>query len=91
MSMTREQALLGILAEECAETAQRASKGQRFGLQETQPGYGVNNERRLVGELADLLGVAEMLDLEVPRELIDAKKIKVERYLAYSRSLGQVE
>jgi hypothetical protein len=45
--MTREQHLLTILAEECGEVVQRASKAIRFGLDESQPGQLDDNKKRL--------------------------------------------
>ncbi len=52
--MTRLQFLLGKLAEECNETAQRSLKAQQFGLTEVQPGQELNNEERLRLEVWDI-------------------------------------
>ena len=46
-------------------------------------------------EMADMIGVYEMLQSEgvlppVNRDMIEAKKIKVENFLKYSESLGLV-
>lgn len=102
--MTRTEHLLTILAEECAEVAQRATKALRFGLQETEPGQNDNNATRLVGEYVDLLAVVEMLcdNGALPkiaqaefRVLIDMslqlKKVKIEHFLKYSAELGTLE
>jgi hypothetical protein len=78
------------LAKECTEVQQRASKALRFGLSESFPGYG-NNQERLVAELNDLIGVVEMLrDRGVlPRFFneveVAAKKRKVNHFMIYAR------
>lgn len=59
--MNRTEHLLWVLAEECAEVAQRASKAARFGLDEVQPGQALTNEERLWQEMCDLCAVGEML------------------------------
>lgn len=89
--MTEEDHLLIILAEECAEVAHRASKALRFGLEEVQPGECRHNRERIELELADLLGVAEMLGLQVDPDLMEAKKHRVREFLEYSRKLGRCE
>jgi hypothetical protein len=89
--MKRWQYLLGVLSEECNEVGQRANKASRFGLFEIQDGQTMNNEERIVQEFADLLGVYEMLELPWPsREMIDAKKSRVEKYMAISAERGLV-
>ena len=91
--MNRNEHLLMILAEECAEVAQRVSKALRFGLDEVQPGQELTNEQRIWGEMNDLAGVGEML-IEARksgglcREAVEAKKAKVEKFLAYSEQCG---
>lgn len=92
--MKRFEHLLWVLSEECNEVGQRASKAARFGLQEIEPGQTLNNAERIIGEYADLAAAFEMLTEEgyLPpaflRELIDAKKVKVERFLRYSQLCG---
>lgn len=98
--MTREQYLLNKLAEECNEIGQRALKAAQFGLEEIQPGQEINNNIRLIMEMADLAAVTELLNDEFGvgpaghdefDNWISAKKIKLEKYYQYSRSLGKVE
>ncbi len=94
--MTRLEHLLIILAEECSEVAQRASKALRFGLDEVQPRQGLSNEQRLWQELSDLVAVSEMLLAErgqggVDPAAVQAKKAKVERFLEYSRQCGTLQ
>ena len=45
--MTREEHLLTIVAEECNEVAQRATKALRFSLEEIEPGQEFSNRERL--------------------------------------------
>lgn len=90
--MTRTEQLLWILAEECAEVAQRASKAARFGLLEVQPEQDKNNLQRLIYELNDLVSVADMLEpMWMDDNMIEAKRRKVEKYLAYSVTCGTLD
>ncbi len=97
--MNRAEHLLSCLAEECAEVAQRVSKALRFGLSEVQPGQPLNNAQRIVYELGDLMSVAIMLqeDGVLPEpaedfdELLAAKRVKVEFYMAFSREQGVLD
>jgi NTP pyrophosphatase (non-canonical NTP hydrolase) len=100
--MTRTEHLLTILAEECAEVAQRASKAARFGLAEVQPGQDQTNAQRLIDEVNDLCAVYQMLagplvspteplfrgDVNAWAEAVAEKQRKVERFLRYSAECG---
>lgn len=87
--MTRTEHLLWILAEECAEVAQRASKAARFGLLEVQPEQQLTNLERVIYELNDLVATADMIEpMWTDEKMIDAKKAKIEKYLAYSVQCG---
>lgn len=93
--MNRTEHLLSILAEECAEVAQRCSKAARFGLAEVQPGQALTNMDRILREWADATAGMEMLmeaaQIAEPagwRDLVLAKKAKVEQFLAYSAQCG---
>lgn len=103
--MTRTEHLLFILAEECAEVAQRASKAARFGLAEVQPGQAKTNARRIADEMNDLIAVYQMLAGPVvsptmplfaygtPKAYmadILEKQAKVEKFLKYSEECGTV-
>lgn len=97
--MTRTEHLLTILAEECAEVAQRTSKALRFGLGEIQPGQSLTNADRIFEEYIDLMAVYHMLydDGHLPsvvmvsEQRFAAKEEKVEKYLAFSAARGLVE
>jgi NTP pyrophosphatase (non-canonical NTP hydrolase) len=92
--MNRQEHLLTILGEECAEVAQRASKALRFGLGEVQPGQELTNAERIEGELTDLFSVVEMLVdeghlvLKNRQDAAAAKRAKVEKFLRLSEQLG---
>jgi NTP pyrophosphatase (non-canonical NTP hydrolase) len=91
--VTRTEHLLFILAEECAEVAQRASKAARFGLDEIQPDQAETNRQRIGNELDDLWAVVGMLREQrvLPLPSITQqmhKHAKVEKYLSYSATCG---
>jgi len=92
--MNRTEYLLWLLAEECAEVSQRASKAARFGLGEIQTDQPLTNAERIVLEINDLYAVIELLvDSELiplPGETaaLDAKKAKIQKFLLYSEQLG---
>ena len=93
--MTREEHLLTIVAEECNEVAQRATKALRFSLEEREPGQEYSNKERLFQEFEDLIAAMKMLfpgelDKIPDSEKQLAKIKKVEKYLEYSDFLGTV-
>ena len=90
--MDRQEHLLVILMEECAEVAKQSAKALRFGIDE-QRDLPTSNRERLHQEWNDILGVVSMLEdegihLYPDRDLINAKQEKVEKYLRYSAELG---
>jgi hypothetical protein len=102
--MTRQEHLLTIIAEECAEVAQRCSKAIRFGLDEMQPGQDKTNAQRIIQEYLDLWAVMHMLTGESKHfadslKQTDAswtaqeevKKLKVEKFLLYSQECGTLQ
>lgn len=99
--MTRIQLLLGKIAEECNEVAQRALKAQQFGLDEVQDGQVFPNSKRLTVEMRDLLSVCRMLEDEaddIGLELtfltpatFNANRVKVEKFIKLSQKRGMVE
>lgn len=94
--MKRHEHLLIILAEECAEVQQAATKALRFGLHE-QRDLPTSNYDRLRAELNDIWAVVEMVEhacdvsLEKQYDAIKAKQEKVEKYLKYSYELGTLD
>jgi hypothetical protein len=93
--MTQEQFYLTLIAEECAEVAQRCSKAIRFGLDEVQKGQDLTNRERLLLEFNDLVTVMQMTfntklsNLLLP-DHIDEKHEKVLKYIEYSKSLNKL-
>lgn len=82
-----QRELLELIAEECAEVVQRATKIMRFGPTEVQPGQELSNVARISREVGDLL---EVLERAEAAGLIDrahvatgrmTKRAKLLRYL----------
>jgi len=95
--MNREEHLLTILGEECAELHQEASKALRFGIDE-QRDLPTSNCERMQKEFNDVLALIEMLNdfycdniFSTDTTLINLKKLKVEKYLIYSKELGTLQ
>ncbi|QDH49663.1 pyrophosphatase [Pantoea phage Kyle] len=94
---TRDQFLLGLLAEECAEIAQECSKCDRFGLDERMNDSTPPNRERLQNEVQDLFAVLSLLtdkfgfNFEPNEDKIMAKLNKIDFYYQYSKSIGRVE
>ncbi len=95
--MTRQEHLLTILSEECAEVIQRVDKALRFGLDEKEPKQNLTNSERIIAEFHDILAVIEMLRDErclgrktITKVLvaIKLKQRKIEKYLRYSNKCG---
>jgi hypothetical protein len=102
---------LTCLAEECSEvaicaneialaanqTAQRATKALRFGLEDVQPEQLLTNGQRLIAELNDLMGAVELLiekgviEWSIDRKAVEAKKDKIKKYLVYSKECGTLQ
>lgn len=95
--MNHLQHYLTKLAEEGSEVAQIALKTQQFGPGEVMPGQPLNNFERCHLELDDLWAMVEELNDKFGfgytpnRERMDAKKLKVRKYLDFSISRGMVE
>lgn len=82
---------LTVLSEECAETAQRASKAIRFGLQEIQPGQSETNARRLEREMSEAVAILEAMGLRIREEDKVSKIEKLKKFMDYSRQLGTLK
>ena len=91
--MNNEEYILTLIAEECNEVAQRATKSLRFGLDETQEGQEYTNRERLLQEFWDLTTVMRMLYPSVDFENDEwsrEKIIRVEKYKEYSILLNRL-
>ena len=92
--MNREEYALTLIAEECNEVAQRATKSLRFGLDETQEGQEYTNRERILQEFWDLTTVMRMLypDVDFENEEYSVAKMKrVNKYMDYSRQLNRLD
>ena len=94
--LTREQYLLGKIAEEASEVAKAALKAQQFGFDSAHPDApDESNLALLRAELNDLLGVTLMLDVPMAPHIFfnnddqQEKQRKVEHYYNVSRDLGR--
>jgi hypothetical protein len=93
--MNRLEHLLVIFAEECSEVAQETSKALRFGLDE-QRDLPTSNRERMSYEFSQLMAMKAMLEAEgvhIPTSLavMNAKQLKVEEYLLYSKECGTLD
>lgn len=91
--MNRTEHLLVKLTEECSEVIKDVSKALIFGLDDFEPNQDLKNSEKITNELADIIGVMEMLIEErvispPKKEAINAKKVKVEKYIKYATDLG---
>jgi NTP pyrophosphatase (non-canonical NTP hydrolase) len=93
--VNRTEHLLECLSEECSEVGQRVSKALRFGLEEVQADQPLRNMDRITEELMDVICVAHILAAEgiinfpfVERLDIEAKRNKIEKFMAISREQG---
>jgi NTP pyrophosphatase (non-canonical NTP hydrolase) len=94
--MTREEHLLVILSEECAEVIHAVSKALRFGLNDCHPATFITNKENIEKELNDLGGIIELLRSEYILDISDPtlrfQKIeRIEQYLQYSKKVGKLE
>ena len=92
--LTEKEHLLSCLAEECAEVAQVVSKTLRFGIDNERSGK--TNLQKLNAEIADVFALIEMIaeagiPLQISRDDIEAKKLKLALYMEYSRSVSLLE
>lgn len=101
--MTRDEHLMTIAIEECAEIAQRISKAQRFGMDQIQedaddkpeenPEH-LTNRERIIREYYELRAVLGMLNIDAwdmsdkARIHERAKALRVQRYLERSARCG---
>lgn len=94
--LNKEEYLLTCLGEETGELAQAVGKVQRFGANDAETIEHPTNIEKLITEFHDIVAVYEMLCNElnicsgISPVLITAKKIKLEKYMEYSRKVGKL-
>lgn len=98
--MNERDYLLVCLMEECAEISEqvsrisvRASKMLRFSADEVEPGQLLMNCQRLAAELADIIGVIEVLREAgiIDLSQIDRKREKIAKFMQHSALCGVLE
>ena len=96
MGLSKNEHLLLKASEECIEVSKEISKAIIFGLDDAHPYDAKTNKEKIQDELADLLGVVEMLIYKgildkkeiFNEEKIQEKQKKVLKWMEYSVSLG---
>jgi len=96
--MTKQEYLLTVASEECAEIQQAISKALRFGLDACHPdtpwlpnGTQILNEFHQLEAVIGMLVGAKILantTLEERTDIMDRKVKKVKRYMEVSKELG---
>ena len=98
--MTKEEYLLTVASEECAEVQQAVSKALRFGLKSAHPDTPhMTNSTQILIEYYQLEAVMKMLfdegildsfDFNERAAVWDNKEEKVKKYMDVSRGLGRL-
>ena len=89
----KENEIMDILQEECAEVIQAVSKVRRFGIDNYKPGKPKTNREHLEEELGDLLA---MVDIMLEQDIVSwgnlevAKKAKIEKLRKWSNIFEKV-
>ena len=94
--MNRQEHLLVIAAEECAEIQHAIAKALRFGLEATGPEAENTNAQQIHKEFNDLLAILRMLrgtgvSIFADGDLVQAKITRVEHYLLHSKHRGTLD
>jgi len=71
---TKEEEIMLILQEECAEVTQAISKCFRFGIDNFKPGKPKTNREHLAEELGDLQA---MIDLCIKFDIVGSEQISI--------------
>ena len=91
--MNKKEYLLTCLIEECSEVQKEGTKALRFGLDDNWKDHGKQSDR-IVHEFIDLTAVYEMMveegmiDDVSTKEMIQAKKERVRKYMGYAKERG---
>lgn len=90
--MKKQDEILNILSEECAEVIQSISKCNRFGMENLKPGYGKTNREHLEDELGDVLAMIDIMlehDIITVDKLDEAKQKKFDKLKRWSNIYEQ--
>lgn len=90
--MNKQDEILNILSEECAEVIQSISKCNRFGMENLKPGYGKTNREHLEDELGDVLAMIDIMlehDIITGDKLDEAKQKKFDKLKRWSNIYEQ--
>ena len=90
----KENEIMDILQEECAEVIQAVSKVRRFGINNYKPGKPKTNREHLEEELGDLLAMVDIMleqDIVSWENLEVAKKAKIEKLRKWSNIFEKVQ
>ena len=90
----KENEIMDILQEECAEVIQAVSKVRRFGINNYKPGKPKTNREHLEEELGDLLAMVDIMleqDIVAWGNLEVAKKAKIEKLRKWSNIFEKVQ
>ena len=88
--------IIGCVTEEAGEVSQSTGKIIRFGLYDKKHDDGPDNLTSLKNEVHDLVAVYQMLCVELGEDphfdvfKLSAKQERVEHYMKYARSVGQL-
>jgi NTP pyrophosphatase (non-canonical NTP hydrolase) len=80
--MNKENEIMSILAEECAEVIQSISKCNRFGIDNLKPGKPKTNREHLEDELGDVLA---MIDIMLEHDIIQRDKLDAAKYNKFEK------
>ena len=98
--MNKQEHLLVLLMEECAEVQHACSKALRFGLHDKWPEKAASNIECVAQELIDVKAIAKLLSEEcvLPVELtsddalkVQNKIVRVKAMMNYSVNKGKLE
>jgi NTP pyrophosphatase (non-canonical NTP hydrolase) len=81
-NMTREEEILTVLQEECAEVSQMVCKIRRFGIDETHLKEGGSNRERLTEEVGDLQAAIDLLKLY---NVVDGNEIELAKQRKFEK------
>jgi NTP pyrophosphatase (non-canonical NTP hydrolase) len=92
--MNKNDEIMFILQEECAEVTQAISKCLRFGIDNYKPGKPKTNREHLAEEIGDLIAMIELCydnDIVDPLQVKEAQHRKFDKLKKWSTIYEQTE